>query len=199
MASQGNQESLKNALNIYSWLIKNELFAGKDGDNLAMNSDIVPAYRKLLLVSGDYVGSIEATKTHLDYLRSTGKIDHQIRRGWLEVISIQIGMGDIYALDATLQAFAKDAPNGFAHDEYTVGHDLKQAVQKDDYVQVMSVVKKPIFSFLEAEAVKLLKSVADPKAREQQERDQEIEDPKKIVDPIKKEEEKKEQVFNSFL
>ena len=56
-ANMGDKEGLKNALNIYKWLIENELFKG-DGTNLAMNNDIVPAYRKLLLVSGDFVGGI---------------------------------------------------------------------------------------------------------------------------------------------
>ena len=56
-ANMGDKDGLKNALNIYKWLIDNELFKG-DGTNLAMNNDIVPAYRKLLLVSGDFVGGI---------------------------------------------------------------------------------------------------------------------------------------------
>jgi len=36
-------------------------------------------------------------------------------------------MGDIYALDATLMEFAKDAPNGFAVEEYALAHDMKHA------------------------------------------------------------------------
>ena len=110
-------------------------------------------------------------------------------------------MGDIYALDATLQSFSQDAPNSFAHDEYVLAHDMKQAVQGSDWAEVVTITKKPIFSFIEVEAVKVLKKVAEKEAAKQ-EAIQVVpvvpgpkpEDPQPEDEPGKK-----EQIMNSFL
>ena len=74
-------------------------------------------------------------------------------------------MGDVYNLQQTLNDFANDVPNTFSHDEYQIANDLKATQENKDYKAMLNVLKKPIFGFLETEAVKAIKQVVSAQAK----------------------------------
>ena len=110
----------------------------------------------------EYARAIDAKKTFIKQLKKNETIDHQIRRAWLEIILIQIIAEDYYKIDESLQEFALDCPGGnpYTCDEYNVATSLKEAVQNKEFNVILTVMKKPIFSFLDNETVKQLKIIA---------------------------------------
>ena len=127
-----------------------------------MNSDVPEAYVKMQVAQKDFKGAIRTKKTFMDYLRGEKRLDHQIRRSWLEVVCLQILLEDIYRIEDSLNEFAQDCPMGnpYAQDEYATASDLKDAMLSNNFEQMVSITKRPIFSYIEIEIVKLLKRFA---------------------------------------
>ena len=127
-----------------------------------MNSDIPDTYVKMQVAQKDLKGAIRTKKTFMDHLRSQKTLDHQIRRAWLDVVCLQILLEDIYRIDDSLNEFVNDcaAGNPYAQDEYVAANDLKDAVQAKDFKQMETICRRPIFSYIEIEIVKLLKRFA---------------------------------------
>ena len=71
-------------------------------------------------------------------------------------------MEDIYRIEDSLNDFAKDCPigNPYSQDEYTTAYDLKDAMLSNNFEQMVTIAKRPIFSYIEIEIVKLLKRFA---------------------------------------
>lgn len=146
------------ALDIYQSLFE-EVF---EGDNLMWNPDIVSDYTQLLMKLKEYNRAIEAKKTLIKHLKKEGTVDHQIRRAWLEIICIQIIAEDVYRIENSLYEFGLDCQGGnpYAYDEYNIACSLNDAILNKDYKALLTVTKKPIFSFIEGEVVKPLKLLA---------------------------------------
>ena len=147
------------AMEIYEKYLINQCF---DEECYVMNSDVPEAYVKMQVAQKDFKGAIRTKKTFMDYLRGEKRLDHQIRRSWLEVVCLQILLEDIYRIEDSLNEFAQDCPMGnpYAQDEYATACDLKDAMLSNNFEQMVSVTKRPIFSYIEIEIVKLLKRFA---------------------------------------
>ena len=127
-----------------------------------MNSDVPDSYVKMQINLKDFKGAIRTKKTFMEHLRSQKTLDHQIRRSWLEVVCIQILMEDIYRIEDSLNEFTNDCPGGnpYAQDEFVTASDLKDAMLAKNFEEMVKICKRPIFSYIEIEIVKLLKRFA---------------------------------------
>lgn len=69
-------------------------------------------------------------------------------------------MEDNYGIESTLQQFIQDAPNAYSQDEYEIASQINNVIGKQEFEELVKICKKPIFSFLETELVKLIKRFA---------------------------------------
>ena len=74
----------------------------------------------------------------------------------------------------------QDAPNAYSQDEYQIASNVQEAVSKGAFEELVKICRKPIFSFLETELVKLIKRFAA--------------NPPQQVQPVPKKAETKEQI-----
>ena len=71
-------------------------------------------------------------------------------------------MEDIYRIEDSLNAFVNDCPGGnpYGQDEFVTASDLKDAMLAKDFEEMAKICRRPIFSYIEIEIVKLLKKFA---------------------------------------
>ena len=71
-------------------------------------------------------------------------------------------MEDIYRIDESLETFIHDCPGGnpYAQDEFVTANDLKDSIQAKDFEKMVTICRRPIFSYIEIEIVKLIKRFA---------------------------------------
>ena len=71
-------------------------------------------------------------------------------------------MEDIYRIEDSLNEFTNDCPGGnpYAQDEFVAASDLKDAMLSKNFEEMVKILRRPIFSYIEIEIVKLLKRFA---------------------------------------
>ena len=71
-------------------------------------------------------------------------------------------MEDIYRIEDSLNEFTNDCPGGnpYSQDEYVVASDLKDAMLAKNFEEMVKICRRPLFSYIEIEIVKLLKRFA---------------------------------------
>ncbi len=109
-----------------------------------------------------YMRAVKAKLTYIKHMKKeNATVDHQVRRSFLEIVCIQIVNEDYKRLEETMTQFAEDCgSNVYQQDEYLIASSLKEAVEERDFMKVLAITKKPIFSFLENEIVRQLKQTA---------------------------------------
>lgn len=105
--------------------------------------------------------AVRAKKTFIKFLKSSGQVDHQIRRAFVEIACIQVVAEDFSGIEAT-QADFHEIVGGAAYssDEYAIIDDIKNAIANKENKQLEKVAKKPLFGFLDNEIVKPFKMFA---------------------------------------
>lgn len=125
------------------------------------NPEIIPEYVALLVKQKEYLKAIEAKKKLIKYLKSQNQIDHQIRRAYVEIICIQIIAEDYYRLQDTLDLFNEDfGGNAYKFDEFKMASELKEISGSKDFKLMETLLKKPLFGFLDNEIIRTLKLTA---------------------------------------
>ena len=118
-------------------------------------------------------------------------VDHQVRRSYLEIVCISIANEDYIKIQDTLQKFVEDTGSANS-DEFQIATQIKEAVDAKDFAKLLTISKKPIFSFLETEIVKSFKrAILNPPASMQgggpvigKNADGEEKDKKKVLDSM---------------
>ena len=90
-----------------------------DGDNAIMNFDYLETYARHLGKRQDWQDMIVLKQTMIKMWKEERKVDHRLRRAYLEIICCQVLLGDVYRIEDTLGVFAHDCGgNPYGHDEY---------------------------------------------------------------------------------
>ena len=82
--SDSHTDAVEFALEIYEMLFE-EAF---EGDNFIWNPEVVHEYVSLLMKMKAFERAIKAKKTFIKFMQSSGQIDHQIRRAFVEIAAI---------------------------------------------------------------------------------------------------------------
>ncbi len=59
-----------------------------EGDNHMWNPEVVHEYVSLLMKMTQYARAVKAKKSFINFMKSSGQIDHQIRRAFVEIACI---------------------------------------------------------------------------------------------------------------
>lgn len=86
------------------------------GDNYLYNPEIVSEFTTLLVEEKEYLRAIKVKKKFIAFMKKEGKLDHQVRRAWLEIICLSILANEVFKCEEQKQEFSQDG--GVGHDEF---------------------------------------------------------------------------------
>lgn len=119
------------------------------------NPEIVSEFTTLLVEEKEYFRAMKVKRKFIAFMKKEGKIDHQIRRAWLEILCLSILANEVFKCEDLKQEFGNDG--GVGHDEYKMGSLLVDEVKNGNWSTVSEILKKPIFSFIEISVTKGMK------------------------------------------
>ncbi len=137
-----------------------------DDQNYGTGSEVITEYLNFLIEKERYQDAIQVYMSHIKYLQSVKKYDHLVARAWLSIISIHIIMGEYYVADEKMGTFGASIAKVSGSDEYSAALSMLDAIQKGDDAAFIKVLRRPIFSQIEASLLRKLKKYTLPKKEE---------------------------------